>query len=140
MRFEHGILVALCLVAGCQSKAPKDSPDQPARPAAGSAAKGTKGGGLGPGNVSAPASNITSSATVVLPASGRVHSVNTGLRFVVIDYTLGGMPAMGSLLFVYRNNERVGQIKLSGPEPRNGFVTGDVVEGFIQPDDEVRVH
>ena len=77
---------------------------------------------------------------MVLPTSGRIHSVNTGLRFAVIDYTLGGMPDIGALLYVYRNNEKVGQIRLSGPEPRNGFITGDVVEGFIQIDDEVRIH
>jgi hypothetical protein len=69
-----------------------------------------------------------------------VHTVNLGLRFIVVDYTLGGMPPMGSLLTVFRNNEKVAQVRLSGPEPRNGFVTADILEGYVQPDDEVRLH
>ncbi len=85
-----------------------------------------------------PATNAPS-APVVLPTSGRVHSVNLGLRFVVIDYTLGGMPPLQSLLNVYRNNQKVGEVRLYGFE-RNGFVTADIVEGFIQVDDEVRVN
>lgn len=76
---------------------------------------------------------------IVLPASGRVHSVNIGERFVVIDYTLGGMPPLQSVLNVYRSNQKVGEIRLSGPE-RNGFVAGDIIDGFLQVDDEVRIY
>ena len=59
---------------------------------------------------------------MVLPASGRIHRVNAGLRFVVIDYTLGGMPPMGSLVNVYRNNEKVGQLQ---GEPGGGAAVDD---------------
>lgn len=137
MRFIHALLTVACLLAGCHTK---DAPDD-AKPAAMPAPRSARGGGLGPAPVpAATATNATSAVPVVLPASGRVHLVNAGLRFVVIDYTLGGMPTMGSLLRVYRGNEQVGQIRLSGPEPRNGFVTGDIVEGILQVDDEVRLN
>lgn len=138
MRFVHGVLAAVCLGMGCKTQEPKEGAAPPIK----LTDRNTKGGGLESAGATPPAASTNSSNAipVVLPTSGRIHSVNTGLRFVVIDYTLGGMPAMGSLLPVYRNNEKVGQIRLSGPEPRNGFVTGDVVDGFVQPDDEVRVH
>jgi hypothetical protein len=83
--------------------------------------------------------NPPSADPIVLPASGRVEQVNLGQRFVVIDYTLGGMPALQSLVNVYRNDQKVGELRLSGPE-RNGFVAADIVDGFIQVDDEVRVY
>lgn len=82
--------------------------------------------------------NTTPPTPTILPASGRVHSINAGLRFVVIDYTLGGMPPLQSLLSVFRSNEKVGEIRLTGPE-RNGFVAADILQGFLQIDDEVRL-
>ncbi|MBL9137115.1 MAG: hypothetical protein JNK85_14680 [Verrucomicrobiales bacterium] len=125
--------LSLSLLTGCRSQ--ESSVDSQGRTLPASA----KGGGLGPEARTATATtNPSSPATVVLPASGRVHTVNAGLRFVVIDYTLGGTPALQSLLDVFRGNERVGQVRLTGPE-RNGFVAADVTEGFLQVGDEVRL-
>ncbi|MGE3310297.1 MAG: hypothetical protein AB7O66_10040 [Limisphaerales bacterium] len=76
---------------------------------------------------------------LLLPTSGRVHNINAGLQFVVVDYTLGGAPPLQSLVHVYRGNQRVGQLRLTGPE-RNGFIAADIVEGILQVDDEVRIH
>jgi len=83
--------------------------------------------------------NTAATDPLVLPTSGRIHSVNPGLQFVVVDYTIGGAPPMQSLVPVYRGNQKVGQLRLTGPE-RNGFVAADVVEGILQVDDEVRIH
>ena len=83
--------------------------------------------------------NAAATEPLVLPTSGRIHSVNSGLQFVVVDYTIGGAPPMQSLVPVYRGNQKVGQLRLTGPE-RNGFVAADVVEGILQVDDEVRIH
>jgi hypothetical protein len=91
---------------------------------------------LNPAPVRSPTTNAP---PVLLPASGRVHTVNVGLKFVVIDYTLGGMPVTGSIVSAYRGDQKVGEIKITGPE-RNGFVAGDVVNGFIQPEDQVRIN
>jgi hypothetical protein len=134
------LTIALSLgLAGCQSPDAADpgSPDK--SPSAPAAPRTAKGGNLGPGP--SPAANPTNRtpATVVLPASARVHAVNPGLRFVVLDYTLGGVPPLQSQLSVYRNGEKVGELRLSGPE-RNGFIAADVTEGFVQVDDEVRLH
>lgn len=140
MHFQRGIVFAglaftgLALLSGCQSGDPGTRPaGTNSLPTAASA----KGGGLVAPLTATATTNITARAPSALPASGRVHSLNPGLRFLVVDYTLGNMPALGSRLNVYRNNEKIGEIKLSGPE-RNGFVAADIVDGILQVDDEVR--
>lgn len=121
------------VVSGCKSQ------ETPAEASSRKIPSTAKGGGLGPETrVINATTNVANPAPVVLPASGRVHTVNAGLRFVVIDYTLGGIPPLQSLLDVFRGNERVGQVRLSGPE-RNGFVAADVTDGFLQVGDEVRL-
>ena len=125
--------VALVLMgAGCRST---ERPEGAARPDP----ETTKGGWTSDAARETPPATNAASAAVVLPASGRVHSVNAGRRFVVIDYTLGGMPELQSVLGVYRSGQKVGEVRLSGPE-RNGFVAADVVDGYLQVDDEVRVY
>jgi hypothetical protein len=138
-RLIAGTSVTLAiLIAGCASSDSKTAEGE--RPAV--ATIPSKGGGLVRDSQPSDAQSKTNSpenATLVLPTSGRIHSVNPGLQFVVIDYTLGGVPALQSLLPVYRGDQKVGQVRLTGPE-RNGFVAADVVEGILQNDDEVRIH
>jgi hypothetical protein len=112
-----------------------------ARPRTAAAPASTKGGGLPVLAVEAPppSTNRVEPAPVALPASGRIHDVVAGSRFVIVDYTLGGMPALHSVVHVYRGGEKVGELRLSGPE-RNGFVAADILNGFIQVDDEVRLY
>lgn len=138
MRVDSGIagcLAGLLVVAagclcGCRTHDDAEG-TAPAKPTP------TRGGGLvRPAPTSDP-TNAAPVATTTLPASGRVHSVNPGLRFLVVDYTLGGMPPLQSRLTVYRNNEKIGEIRLSGPE-RNGFVAADILEGILQVGDEIR--
>lgn len=132
MRMFLGLLAVLpLLLAGCRSA---DGTGE-----ARTAPVSSKGGGLvTPPNPRAVATNETPSVTLVLPTSGRIHAVNDGGQFVVIDYTLGGLPPQQSLLSVYRNGEKVGELRLSGPA-QYGFATADIVNGFIQVDDEVRI-
>lgn len=136
MRFLFVVItgVAVFLLAGCRSAGPADEA-RSIQPAS------SKGGQLvaAPAPVMAVSTNTSEPAPIVLPPSGRVHSVNLGRRFVVLDYTLGGMPPLESRLNVYRNGQKVAELRLSGPE-RNGFVAADIVDGFVQVDDEVRLH
>ncbi len=137
MRLIHVALTAfvIAVLAGCRSPDSSGRPDgQSTRTGPGPAKKG--GRSQQPGSTDAGDAATTA---IVLPTSGRVHKVNQGLRFVVIDYTLGGMPPLDSILSVYRAGEKVGEVRLSGPE-RNGFVAADIVEGFLQVEDEVRIH
>lgn len=129
-------LALVLALAGCTSP-DKESKEKPAV-----ATIPSKGGGLVTETLPADSQSRTNradSTPIVLPTSGRIHSINAGLQFVVVDYTLGGIPPLQSLLPVYRGDQKVGQIRLTGPE-RNGFVAADVVEGILQNDDEVRIH
>lgn len=136
MRFLHVLLAVPLVFAACRAKddagLPEGTKPRPTAPA------NRAGARLGTGGTTV-STNVPTAGPMVLPASGRIHMVNAGLRFVVVDYTLGGIPPVDSRLNVYRNNEKVAQLRLSGPE-RNGFIAADIVEGFVQVDDEVRMN
>ncbi len=134
MRFFAVLLAVPILLSACRSTDDTNPDDAGRRPAATSSARGGERlASLGP----APATNAPPANPILLPTNGRVHSINSALRFVVIDYTLGGLPPLQSRLQVFRNDEKVGEVRLSGPE-RNGFVAADILDGFIQVDDQVR--
>jgi hypothetical protein len=68
---------------------------------------------------------------------GKIVSVNPALRFVVMDFTLWRMPALGQRLHVYRNEQRIGEIKVTGPAVET-TVAGDLTAGEARLGDEVR--
>ncbi len=68
---------------------------------------------------------------------GRVAFVNSGARFAVIDFYASGMPENGQQLAVFRNDQKVGEIKISGPN-RDHNTVGDIVAGEAQVGDLVR--
>lgn len=70
-------------------------------------------------------------------AVGRVISVNARLRFVVLDYSLNVLPPIGNRLELWREDERVGELKVTGPV-RNTTVVADVVSGEPQVGDQTR--
>ena len=69
--------------------------------------------------------------------SGRVVSVNPALRFVVMDFPVWQMPALDQRLNIYRNEQKIGEVKVTGPT-RDTTVAGDLVAGEAQLGDEVR--
>jgi hypothetical protein len=68
---------------------------------------------------------------------GRIASVNPTLRFVVMDFTVWRMPALDQRLHVYRNDQRIGEVKVTGPAV-DTTIAGDLVAGEARPGDEVR--
>jgi len=68
---------------------------------------------------------------------GRIVSVNPTLRFVVMDFTIWRMPALDQRLHVYRNEQRIGEVKVTGPAV-DTTVAGDLMAGEARPGDEVR--
>jgi hypothetical protein len=85
---------------------------------------------------------VTSSAPepVVTPdtgLAGKVASFNNDGRFVVLNFPLGHLPAVEQRLFVYRQELKVGEIKVSGPQ-RDDLIVADLVAGEAQPGDDVR--
>jgi hypothetical protein len=70
-------------------------------------------------------------------ARGTVVSVNPKLRFVVMDFTVWGLPARDQRLNVYRDGHKVAEVKVSG-ESRDTKVAGDILTGDVQIGDQVR--
>jgi hypothetical protein len=86
-----------------------------------------------------------SSPVIVTPTearSGKVTSVNSTVRYVVITYPVGvPMPAPERKLNVYRAGLKVAEVKAGGDnlrERRDVNLTADIVAGECQVGDEVR--
>lgn len=77
---------------------------------------------------------------VIRPADlplGRVVNVNDVLRFVVIDFPTGRLPALEQRLSVYRVDQKVGEIRISGPY-RGTTVAADILAGEAKFGDAVK--
>lgn len=70
---------------------------------------------------------------ILLP--GRVVAVNSGLRFVVLEYGLNPLPLPGTELQVFRANTVVGKLRVSGPTMGSQTIA-DILEGEAQPGDQ----
>lgn len=69
--------------------------------------------------------------------SGKVASVNAGLRFAVLDFYLVQLPPVDQRLGVYRQGQKVGEVKITGPA-RDHNIVADITAGEAQVGDEVR--
>jgi hypothetical protein len=97
----------------------------------------TKSNLPGIGKVPAPAGPAAPQITLSNELSGKVVSANLSSRFVVLDFYLSPMPNKEERLNVYRRGQKVGELKVSGPE-RNQMTVADIVAGEAQVGDEVR--
>jgi len=68
---------------------------------------------------------------------GKVASSNAKLQFVVMTFPLGRMPRMEQRLNVYRNGQKVGEVRVSGPRHAESIVA-DITNGEAQKGDDVR--
>lgn len=73
----------------------------------------------------------------ITSGEGTVVKVNQKLRFVVLEFSLHPMPAIGRRLFLYRRGQKVARIKITGPV-RGQTVAADILEGSAEENDEVR--
>ena len=76
-------------------------------------------------------------ATAVNDGAGKVASVNANLRFVVIDFALNRPPQADQRLSVFRDGQKVGEVKISS-QARNSIVAADITAGEARVGDEVR--
>jgi len=76
-------------------------------------------------------------ATPITTLSGKVASVNHELRFVVIDFSVSGVPAEGRTMGVYRASQKVAQVKISGPVVGTN-TAADILSGSVQVGDVVQ--
>ncbi len=87
------------------------------------------------------AGQSTVEPSMIIPAVdapiGQVVSVNTALRFVILDFPLHPMPQQDQRLFIYRINQRVGVVKVTGPS--HGRTTAaDLIDGEARVGDRIR--
>jgi hypothetical protein len=68
---------------------------------------------------------------------GKVETANQSLRYVVLSFPIGHLPAIEQRLNVYRHGLKVGEVKVTGPQIEDNVVA-DIVEGDSGPGDEVR--
>jgi starvation-inducible outer membrane lipoprotein len=84
----------------------------------------------------APANSVKADPSLS-PLAGKIASINSQLRFVVLDFSLGGMPAPDQLLNAYRQGQRMAELRVSGPQ-MGTYIVADVIAGLVQVGDEVR--
>ena len=68
---------------------------------------------------------------------GKVSSVNSNLRFVVLTFPVGKMPQLNQRLEVYRRGLKVAEVNVTGPQ-RDDSIVADIVTGDALAGDEVR--
>jgi hypothetical protein len=68
---------------------------------------------------------------------GKIVSVNGSLRFAVVNFPVGRMAAVEQQMNVYRQGEKVGEVKVTGPQQDDNIIA-DVTAGDAQVGDEVR--
>jgi len=68
---------------------------------------------------------------------GRVDAVNAKGQFVVISFPIGALPAPTTRLSIYRNNAKVGEVKVTPPQQGN-LTAADILSGECQVGDEAR--
>ncbi len=70
-------------------------------------------------------------------ANGQVVSVNAALKFIVIDYSLFKVPSPGIRVNLYRQSQKVGEARLTGPA-MDTVIAADLIAGEARVGDEVR--
>jgi hypothetical protein len=85
----------------------------------------------------APASPQKPAFRPVEGLGGRVSGVREDLRFIVIDYGSNKLPPLDQRLNVYRGDQKVAEIKVSGPY-LGSTVVADILKGEAQFGDFVR--
>ena len=100
----------------------------------------SKDGAPGGGTSATGGTNNILTTPVITPVnilSGRVVMVNTNLRYIVIDFGVGLLPQPGQRMDVYRQGNKVGEVRISN-QARAGNVAADIMVGEAGEGDEIR--
>jgi len=127
MRFA--LLFFAMLLTGCAMS----EPDPEASDAQRKAARSFKPAAVGREEKAGSRPEVTLDEAVL----GTVVSVNPVLRFVVMDFPIRKLPVLEQRLNVYRNGQKVGEVKVTGPG-RDTTIAGDILVGEARVGDEVR--
>jgi len=123
------VLFFAFLLAGCAVS----KPDLSASAAQTRRARTSKPAAVGRGQKVGSRPEVTLDEAVL----GTVVSVNPALRFLVMDFPVRKLPVLEQRLNVYRNGQKVGEVKVTGPG-RDTTIAGDIMVGQVQVGDEVR--
>ena len=131
MRFLVLSLSLLCLAIGCQRSGLSAPPGLEHDPVW-TGEDGSAGGNSG---------DTTSDGSTIIPVVnapiGQVASVHAVLRFVILDFPLHPMPQVDRRLFIYREQQKVGVVKVTGPS-HGRTIAADLIEGEAKTGDQVR--
>jgi len=128
-------LLALAGLCGCAAPS-KSNPDSPAP--APSARTSRSGAGQVSRSGRPAASTKPSTVDAAEVPFGHVVTANLLLKFVVLDFSLRPLPVIGQTLQLYRNGQRVGELRVSGPE-LDGHIVADITAGDAASGDEARL-
>ena len=127
MRFA--VLFFALLLAGCAMS----KPDPTASAAQAKTARSSKPAAVRRGEKVDSRPEVTLDEAVL----GTVVFVDPTLRFLVMDFPVRKLPVLEQRLNVYRNDRKVGEVKVTGPG-RDTTIAGDIMFGVVQVGDEVR--
>ena len=127
MRFA--VFSFVLLLAGCAMS----KPDATASAAQAKTARSSKPAAVGRGQKVDSRPEVTLDEAVL----GTVVFVDSTLRFLVMDFPVRKLPVLEQRLNVYRNDRKVGEVKVTGPG-RDTTIAGDIMVGEVQVGDEVR--
>jgi len=87
----------------------------------------------------APSSSEPRKVTIVPETGlqGKIVRANASLRFVVLNFPVGRMAAVDQPMIVYRQGQKVGEVKVTGPQQDDNIIA-DVTVGEAEVGDEVR--
>ena len=80
--------------------------------------------------------DLNGSVRLMTSFETKIRLVNDNLRFIVLDYSYEPMPPLETRLAVYRDGQRIGMVKVTGPV-MNGSTIAIIVEGEPQVGDTV---
>ena len=93
------------------------------------------------GKINRPSADSGSDSPTIIPVVnapiGQVATVHTALRFVILDFPLHPMPQLDRRLFIYRDQQKVGVVKVTGPS-HGRTIAADLIEGEALTGDQVR--
>jgi hypothetical protein len=69
--------------------------------------------------------------------TGKIKTVSPRSKFVVINFPIGHLPETDQHLFVYRNGNKVAELKVTAWQ-QDDNVVADIITGEVQEGDEVR--
>ncbi|NBV21101.1 MAG: hypothetical protein EBS05_04160 [Proteobacteria bacterium] len=129
MQWSVTLLISALLVGGLGCTNPKGAKDASTPPPAKTKPASSK-----------PAKNAPNAPPVIEPVtafSGRVVLVNGPLKYIVVEGTLGRVPAADQSLNVYRDGQKVGVVIVSN-QSRGANFAADLAQGEVRVGDTVR--